>query len=95
MTRYEILRGLKELRADAQLARFHVFCGQSVILPISDAILDRAADLWAEARQHGHPAQDADLIIAATAMENGLALVTGNHTHFAWISGITIDNWRA
>ena len=59
MTRYEILRGLKEKAATAQLARFAAFCGHTLILPISDSILDRATDLWAEARQIGQAGRDA------------------------------------
>jgi predicted nucleic acid-binding protein len=45
------------------------------------AILMRAADLWAEGKHGGHPSDDADLIIAATALETGRVLVTGNTAH--------------
>ncbi len=94
ITRYEILRGLKELGAAVQLARFDAFCQQAVVLPISDGVLDRASDLWAAARNHGHSAQDADLVIAATAIEHDLVLITGNVAHFAWIAGLRLENWR-
>jgi tRNA(fMet)-specific endonuclease VapC len=94
MTRYEIVRGYAQRAATLQLARFEAFCQQSLILSITDAILDRAADLWAFARNHGHPHNDADLIIAATALENGRSLVTGNTTHFDWIPGLVLTNWR-
>src|SRR5437868_15330751 len=67
MTRYEVCRGYKQQGATTQLARLTVFCQQSLILPITEAILDRAADLWALARTHGDPDNDADLFIAATA----------------------------
>jgi len=46
MTRYELVRGLKEKNATRQLALFATFCQQSLILPVTDSILDRAADLW-------------------------------------------------
>jgi tRNA(fMet)-specific endonuclease VapC len=46
ITRYELLRGLKEKKATAQLDRFEVFCQHAVILSVADDILDRAADLW-------------------------------------------------
>ena len=46
ISRYEALRGLKEKNARAQLARFHTFCGNTLILPVTDGILDTAADLW-------------------------------------------------
>ncbi len=94
ITRYELLRGLKEKQATRQLAQFEAFCRQSLILPISDAILDQTAELWVEARRSGYPGKDADLIIAATALESRRVLVTGNTTHFAWIPQLRIENWR-
>jgi tRNA(fMet)-specific endonuclease VapC len=84
ITRYEVVRGYVQRGATIQLARFNAFCQQSLIFPITDTVLDRAADLWAFARNQGHPHNDADLIIAATALENGRSLVTGNTAHFAW-----------
>src|SRR4051794_35610140 len=78
MTRYEVIRGYNQQGAAVQLARFAAFCQQSLIFPITDAVLDRAADLWAFARNNGHPHNDADLMIAATALESGRELATGN-----------------
>jgi len=94
ITRYEVLRGLKERNAVAQLGRFHTFCRQSIVLPVSDDILDRAADLWVEGRRLGMAPKDADLIIAATAMDHDRTLATGNTPHFQWITGLRIVNWR-
>jgi len=51
--------------------------------------------MWVSASQGGHPRSDADLIIAATAVEHGLILVTGNTPHFSWVPGLTLANWRA
>jgi tRNA(fMet)-specific endonuclease VapC len=94
VTRFEIIRGYKDVGATTQLDRFARFCQHCTILQLTDAVFDRAADLWVEARRGGHPRGDADLLIAATAMEQGLTLVTGNAAHFSWISGIEIANWR-
>jgi tRNA(fMet)-specific endonuclease VapC len=93
-TRYEVLRGFKEKKAVRQLQRFTAFCAHSLIFPITDDVLDRAADLWAEAYRGGHPRNDADLIIAATALQHGRTLVTGNGPHFSWILGLTVEDWR-
>ena len=93
-TRYQILRGLKEKKATRQLAKFDAFCQQSLVIPVTDVIFDRASDLWAEARQKGYPHEDVDLIIAATALETGRVLVTGNTPHFSWISGLRVEDWR-
>ncbi len=94
MTRYEIIRGYRDQNATTQLARFVAFCQQEIVFAVTDTIFDRAADLWVTGRRGGHPHNDADLIIAATALEHGRVLVTGNTTHFAWIAGLRLDDWR-
>jgi tRNA(fMet)-specific endonuclease VapC len=94
ITRYEVVRGLKSKQAWRQLNQFRSFCGNTLVLPISDAVLDRASDLWADARKGGHPGRDPDLIIAATALESSRVLITGNLAHFSWIPSLAIENWR-
>jgi tRNA(fMet)-specific endonuclease VapC len=94
ITRYEVVRGLKAKGAARQLQQFLTFCQHSLILPVTDSVLDTAAEVWAKANVAGHPRNDADIIIAATALDHGLTLVTGNIAHFGWISGLTIEDWR-
>ncbi|MEX0978053.1 MAG: type II toxin-antitoxin system VapC family toxin [Pirellulales bacterium] len=91
---YEILRGLRKKRAAAQIERFATFCKHSELVPVAYDVLDRAAQLWADGRQRGITVDDSDLVIAATALLEGLPLVTANARHFAWIDGLTISNWR-
>jgi len=93
-TRFEISRGFKEKGATNQLTRFREFCQHSLIIPVTDSVFDRAEDLWAIARRGGLPCGDADLIIAATALETGRILVTGNTAHYASISGLKLEDWR-
>jgi tRNA(fMet)-specific endonuclease VapC len=95
ITLYEILRGLRANRAHRALREFLERADSSEVLPVSMPVLVRASDLWADARQGGHPQNDADLIIAATALEAGRVLVTGNARHFAWISGLSLADWRS
>jgi tRNA(fMet)-specific endonuclease VapC len=94
MTLYEVLRGLKEKNATAQLVRFLAFCQNTLVLPVLDDILDCAADLWVTGRNQGMSSMDADMLIAATALHHGRILVTGNTVHFAWVPGLRILNWR-
>jgi len=94
MTVYEIIRGLKAAHATHQLADFLRTVGTSNVFPISRPVLMRAADLWADGRSGGHPHDDADLIIAATALETQRVLVTGNTSHYAWINGLLLVDWR-
>jgi predicted nucleic acid-binding protein len=93
-TRFEISRGFREKGATNQLTRFKEFCRHSTIISVTDSVLDRAEELWVFARRGGHPVGDADLIIAATALETGRVLVTGNTAHYEWISGLALQNWR-
>jgi tRNA(fMet)-specific endonuclease VapC len=94
ITFYEIVRGLRANQAVRALAEFLKLAGGSDVLPVSLSVLKRAAELWAEARQAGYPSDDADLIIAASALESQRVLVTGNTSHFAWISGLSLADWR-
>lgn len=94
MTRYEILRGLKDINALKRIEDFEAFCQRAEVFPVSDDVFVRAADLWVEARRGGRPRYDADLIIAATALEHGRVLATGNTAHFAWMPGLALLDWR-
>ncbi len=94
VTRYEIRRGLKHKKAHRLLVKFESFCKSGLVLPVDDAVFERAEDLWVIARTGGFPHNDADLLIAATALNQGRELVTGNTPHFAWIPGLTLIDWR-
>ena len=94
MTVYEIIRGLKATQATRQLSVFLRTVATSDVFPVSRAVLLRAADLWVEGRLGGHPHDDADLIIAATAIGNQRVLVTGNTIHYAWIKDLQLADWR-
>ena len=41
----------------------------------------------------GKPIGDMDMLIAATALEENLIVVTGNVDHFSRIPGLKIENW--
>ncbi len=93
VTRFEILRGLKAKNATAQLAVFDSFCKASEVLPITDPIIVCAADVYADLYTRGQLISDADILIAATALESGLVLATNNQSDFGRIGGLQIDNW--
>ena len=94
MTVYEIIRGLRAVGATKQFGDFLKTVGTSDVFPLSMPVLLRAADLWVRGRQGGHPHTDADLLIAATALETQRVLVTGNTNHYSWIPGLTLQDWR-
>jgi tRNA(fMet)-specific endonuclease VapC len=67
ITAYEIIRGMRANHATRQLAAFLKVVGTSDVLPVSWPVLLRAADLWADARNGGHPRDDADLVKCGVA----------------------------
>jgi tRNA(fMet)-specific endonuclease VapC len=93
ITRYEIVRGLKARGATARLAAFEHLCSTSLVLPLTDSIILRATDIYADLYQRGELIGDADILIAATALEHGLVLVTNNTRHFSRVTGLHLDNW--
>jgi predicted nucleic acid-binding protein len=52
------------------------------VLPVTDAIARRSAALRAQLRPTGKPRVQADMLIAATAAEHDLVLVTRNERDF-------------
>jgi tRNA(fMet)-specific endonuclease VapC len=93
VTRFEILRGLKAKRASRQLAAFDGFCKKNEVLPISEPVIVRAAGIYADLHVRGRLIPDADIPIAATALEEGLTVATNNGADFERIPDIRIDNW--
>jgi tRNA(fMet)-specific endonuclease VapC len=47
-----------------------------------------------ELRRRGEPLEDADILIAATALTHDLILVTDNEQHFQRIAELKVENWR-
>lgn len=95
VTRFEVLRGLKAKRATTQLAAFDSFCMNNEVLPITEPVIVRAADIYADLHVRGQLISDADILIAATALENGLVVATNNLADFGRIAGLATDNWLA
>ena len=98
---YEVRRELTRLVLSGQLPasrlrRLDQLTAVFGYLPVSTAMWKRAAELWADARRHGRPtanpaALDADVLIAAQAIEIQATVVTSNPTHLGqWV---TIQTW--
>ena len=93
ITKFEILRGLKARNAKRKLADFRRIDKLNEVLPLSDEIIEQAADIYAEFRRKGKPINDADILIGATALVHDMTLATNNEKHFSRISGLRIENW--
>lgn len=70
------------------LAWFH-----NRILPVTHAIADRWGLLDGQCQLKGTPLNIADGLIAATALEHGLTIVTRNEKDFAGIGGTIFNPW--
>lgn len=66
---------------------------QGRILPISEAIAERWGLIPAQSKLKGHPLKVEDGLIAATALEHGLALVTRNVRDFGNLGVTIVDPW--
>ena len=67
------------------------------ILPVchmDDETMEKFGELKARAEAAGKRVDDADVIIAATAMRFNAVLVTGNARHFSRFGGLEIEDWR-
>lgn len=94
MTVFEVRRGLLFRGAEAKLASFNRLIATAEIVPIDDTIFALAAQIWADGRRLGKAHNDADVLIAATAIALGRTLVSGNTQHFEWIESLRLINWR-
>ena len=93
VTHFEILRGLKVKAAQKQILKFGLICAESNELNLTSGVIERAAEIYAQLYKQGNIIGDADILIAATAMENGLTVVTNNVSHFERINGLQVINW--
>jgi tRNA(fMet)-specific endonuclease VapC len=93
ITKYELLRGMKVKHAALQIGLFQQFCQRCEVLPVTDAVIDRAADVYADLHRRGQLIGDADILIAATALEHGRTVVTANVGHFQRIPGLVVEDW--
>lgn len=94
ITYYEVKKGLLAVNATRKLSTFNELCRREfrVLLLDSIEILDRASKIYADLRLRGTPIQDADILIAATAMTRGLILVSAD-SDMLRIRDITVENW--
>ena len=59
VTRYEILRGLNAKNAASQAASFHALCQSMEVLPLTDDVIVRAADIYGTLHRTGQLVGDA------------------------------------
>jgi tRNA(fMet)-specific endonuclease VapC len=89
---YEIRRELVLKKAKVQLAAFEQLMGAMAWMDFTLAVWERASDLWSVLRARGRSHHDADVLIAAHALEHRAVVVTGNVRHFQH-TGVRFEDW--
>ncbi|AUT03804.1 VapC toxin family PIN domain ribonuclease [Nostoc sp. CENA543] len=93
ITYYEIQRGLLRSNATKKLALFQQFCQDYPILFLDDLkIFEKASEIHADLTSRGQIIQDADILIAATAIIHDLILVS-HDSDLTRVKDLQLENW--
>ncbi len=90
---YEILRGLKDLGNEEKLRKFDDFIQENELISIGKKTIETAAEIYAYLKKKGNLIEDADILMASTAIVEDLVLITNNINHFKRIKRLKLDNW--
>lgn len=93
ITYYEIIRGLKALSNINKLNAFKQFMSSCEVLDLDSLTAEKAAEIYNVLKKKGALVEDADILIAATAIKNELVVITDNTRHFDRIDNIEVLNW--
>ena len=96
ITHYELAYGAERCplnRQEAETAKVNIFLRQIHEIPFAANIARRSARIRATLDNFGMPIGPMDNLIAGTALETGLILVTGNLREFKRIEGIRCVSW--
>jgi tRNA(fMet)-specific endonuclease VapC len=90
---YEILRGLKDLGNEEKLRKFDNFMQENELVFITKEAVEKAAEIYAYLKKEGNLIEDADILMASTAIVENLVLITNNIKHFKRVKDLRLDNW--
>jgi predicted nucleic acid-binding protein len=85
----EVLQGLRN-KAELAAVQKMMLKRQATMLPLTEAITRRAIALM-ESLALSHGVQMGDALIAATALEHGLPVLTANTKHFSAVDDLQIE----
>ena len=85
----EVLQGLRN-KAELTAVQKMMLKRQATMLPLTEAITRRAVVLM-ESLTLSHGVQMGDALIAATALEHGLPVLTANIKHFGAVDGLHVE----
>jgi hypothetical protein len=85
----EVLQGMRN-KAELLALKKMLEKRSATLLPITEAITQRAIELM-ETITLSHGLQMGDGLIAATALEHGIPVLTGNVKHFVTVPGLRVE----
>lgn len=93
VTYMELVQGMWD-KEEFRLLRKTIHDQDWIVLPLSENISHRAI-VYIENYHLSHSLEMADALIAATAIESGLSLMTGNNKHYKVIPKLEIIRYRS
>lgn len=90
---YEIMRGIKALSNTNKINLFNEFMAVCNIEVVDSMVANKASDIYDVLWKNGQLLEDADILIAATAIDRNLVLVSDNIRHFKRINDLELENW--
>jgi tRNA(fMet)-specific endonuclease VapC len=98
VTVLEVVRGYQKARKFQRLYAFMAGIGSEEVFPLDVPAAELAGRITGDLERIGQPIGRADPMIAATAILQGLELVTGNTAHYQRIHNLgyplVLANWR-
>lgn len=98
VTVMEAIRGYQQAGRVERMGQFLASLAGHDVLAFGQSTAELAGKIDGDLLRSGQPIGRADPMIAATAIEHALVLVTGNTEHFARIQSLgfplALDNWR-
>jgi tRNA(fMet)-specific endonuclease VapC len=70
------------------------FLASITVLPFGTAEAEQAAQIRAILKTQGQPIGAYDILIAATALQHNLLVITANQREFDRVPGLQTENWR-
>ena len=94
MTVGELYYGaLRSARPERNRDICQAFIDRVTIVPLDQPVMARFAEIKATLAARGDILEDPDLLIAATALQHDVPLVTHNASHFSRIPGLSLEDW--
>ncbi len=93
LTVYELYKGVFFIGDPRREQEVEEFIEQAEVFQLDADIEKKAGEIYADLRKNGELINDADILIAATALANDSVLVTNNTDHFKRVKNLKIENW--